>query len=103
MNDVFKFINDSRQAFIKFLDGLTIEQLNHMPEGYNNNIIWHFGHVVVSTKALCYLRTGILKQPSDILFYEFYKSGTRQAYRVRGNEFQKLKSLANRKYQRNKE
>ena len=33
---------------------LTIEELNKIPEGFNNNIIWNFGHVIVSQQIICY-------------------------------------------------
>ena len=38
---------------------LTTEQLNKIPEGFRNNIAWHIGHIVVSTEALCYVRSGV--------------------------------------------
>jgi len=38
---------------------LTPEQMNKIPEGFRNNIAWHIGHIVVSTEALCYVRSGV--------------------------------------------
>ncbi|WP_208646867.1 DinB family protein [Pedobacter jejuensis] len=94
MNQVFEFIINSRKAFIKLIDGLTIEQLNKIPDGYNNNIIWNFGHVVVSTQTLCYVRTGILEDASTVKYNEFYKKDTRPTYKVTEQEVAELKSLA---------
>jgi hypothetical protein len=94
MDQIFKFIIHSRQAFIKLVDSLTIEQLNKVPDGYNNNVIWNFGHIVVSTEALCYVRTGILKDASSIKFYECYKTGTSPGYTVTIVEVAELKKLA---------
>ena len=56
---VFKYIRKNRELFLNLADNLTIEQLNKIPEGFNNNIIWNMGHIVVSTQSLCYLRTGV--------------------------------------------
>lgn len=94
MNEVFEFIIDTRKAFIQLIDGLTIEQLNKIPEGYNNNIIWNFGHIVVSTQTLCYFRTGILANASSVKFNEFYKKDTCPTYYVTEQEVAELKTLA---------
>jgi hypothetical protein len=32
----------------------TLEQLNKIPEGYNNNLIWNIAHVVVVQQMLVY-------------------------------------------------
>ena len=82
MNEIFEFIINSRQAFIQLIDSLSIEQLNKIPDGYNNNIIWNFGHIVVSTQTLCYVRTGILTDTNAVKFNEFYKKDTRPTYTV---------------------
>ena len=39
MQETFKFILKSRQKFIELIEGLSIEQLNKIPVGFNNNII----------------------------------------------------------------
>jgi len=94
MNEIFEFIINSRKAFIQLVDGLTIEQLNKIPEGYNNNIIWNFGHIVVSTQTLCYVRTGILADANSVKFNEYYKKDTRPGYNVTEQEVAELKALA---------
>jgi len=94
MNKVFEFTINSRKAFIQLLDGLTVEQLNKIPEGYNNNIIWNFGHIVVSTQTLCYVRTGILADASTVKFNDFYKKDTRPTYTVTEQEVAELKAIA---------
>jgi len=94
MNEVFEFIINSRQAFTKLIDSLTIEELNKIPDGFNNNIIWNFGHIVVSTQTLCYVRTGILADAGAVKFNEFYKKDTRPTYTVTTEEVAELKALA---------
>ncbi|MFD2286076.1 DinB family protein [Pedobacter petrophilus] len=94
MKQVFEFIINSRKAFIQLIDGLTIEQLNNIPNGYNNNIIWNFGHIVVSTQLLCYVRTGILPDASAFKFVESYKKDTRPTYTVTAEEVAELKTIA---------
>ena len=94
INEVFDFIINSRKAFIQLIDDLTIEQLNKIPDGYNNNIIWNFGHIVVSTQTLCYVRAGILVDAGSVKFNEFYKKDTRPTYRVSQEEVAELKAIA---------
>ncbi|MFC3560417.1 DinB family protein [Pedobacter jamesrossensis] len=94
MNEVFEFIINSRKAFIQLIEGLSIEQLNKIPDGYNNNIIWNFGHIVVSTQTLCYVRTGVLKDASTVKFNEFYKKDTKPTYTVTAEEVAELKANA---------
>jgi hypothetical protein len=94
MKQIFEFIINSRKAFIQLIDGLTIEQLNKIPDGYSNNIIWNFGHIVVSTQTLCYVRTGILENASAVKFNDFYKKDTRPAYTVTAEEIAELKATA---------
>ncbi len=94
MENVFKFIVDARRAFIDLVDGLSIEELNLIPEGFNNNIIWNFGHIVVSTQTLSYVRTGIYTDTSDVQFVDSYKKGSKPSYFVGPDEIETLKTLA---------
>ncbi|MDN3585891.1 DinB family protein [Pedobacter aquatilis] len=94
MKQVFEFIINSRKAFIQLIDGLSNEQLNKIPEGFNNNIIWNFGHIVVSTQTLCYVRTGILENASSVKFVESYKKDTKPTYLVSTEEVAELKNIA---------
>ncbi|MCX2493833.1 DinB family protein [Pedobacter sp. PF22-3] len=94
MNEVFDFIISSRKAFIKLIDDLTIEELNKIPDGYNNNIIWNFGHIVVSTQTLCYVRTGVLQDATSVKFNEYYKKDTKPTYTVTKEEVAELRTIA---------
>jgi len=94
MNEVFDFIINSRKAFIKLIDGLTIEELNKIPDGFSNNIIWNFGHIVVSTQMLCYVRTGVSQDAASVKFNEYYKKDTKPTYTVTEEEVAELKAIA---------
>lgn len=47
-----------RRFLVKDVSGLSIEQLNAIPQGFNNNIIWNLGHILAATQAICYRRAG---------------------------------------------
>src|SRR5690606_5035876 len=93
MEKVFEFIITGRKAFIELIDGLSIEELNHIPEGFNNNIIWNFGHIVVSTQTLAYVRTGTWPDKSVVKYVEAYEKGSKPSYFVNAPEIEQLKAL----------
>ena len=94
MKEIFKFIIDARKAFIKDIESLSLEELNEIPAGFNNNIIWNFGHIVVTTPVLCYVRTGILADASSVKYVSAYAKGTKPTYFVTQEEVDELKALA---------
>ncbi|GEM_PF-2526923 len=47
-------IRNTRKRLSEMADGHTLEQLNRIPEKYNNNLAWNLGHVVASQQVLCY-------------------------------------------------
>ncbi|MBZ4188121.1 DinB family protein [Niabella beijingensis] len=48
-----------RQFLLAQIDGLTARQLNAIPPGYNNNIIWNLGHMICAQQGVCYIRAGL--------------------------------------------
>ncbi len=50
----------NRKALKKLIDSLTNEQLNQIPIGYNNNIVWNCGHVLAVQQMLTY---GLTEHP----------------------------------------
>ena len=59
MDTCISTIIESRKVFRQLIDGLSIEEINIVPAGFNNNIIWNFGHVIVSQQLLCYKLSGL--------------------------------------------
>lgn len=93
MEKTFNYILQTRKAFIGLVDGLTIEELNQIPDGFSNNIIWNFGHIVVATQGLCYLRTKV-NLDYVIKYGAAYTKGTKPTYMVTKDEVEDLKALA---------
>lgn len=57
------------------IDGLTEAQLRLIPDGFNNNVIWHLGHLVATQQLLHYRRAGIPLYVTDA-FVDQFKNGT---------------------------
>lgn len=94
MNPIFKFTIEARKTFIRLIEDLSIDQLNEIPAGFNNNIIWNFGHIVVTTPLLAYIRTGISQDGSAVKYAAAYSKGTKPSYVVSQEEVDELKALA---------
>jgi hypothetical protein len=76
MTQAIQFITAPRTKVIEILQELSIEQLNTLPVGFNNNIIWNAGHMIAAQQGICYKRAGI---PAiiDEVFFETFKPGTK--------------------------
>lgn len=93
MDFIFKYIHRTRELFTELVNSLSTEQLNKIPDGFRNNIAWNFGHIIVSTQALCYLRSGV--QPDiDIPFLHKYQRGTKPEGFISQQEIDTLKDQA---------
>lgn len=92
MEAEFKITRVSRQLYKNFLENYTLEQLNKIPRGFNNNIIWNIGHIVVSQQMLLYLASGNQPMVSPELI-ERYNRGTRPEGDVTLQEADEIKNL----------
>lgn len=66
----------SRNLVLELTKSLTIEQMNFIPTGMNNNIIWHMAHLITVEQDRCYSQSGI----SPLLpesFMQAYRPGTK--------------------------
>lgn len=54
---------------------LTVDQLNSIPAGFNNNIIWHIGHLLVTLPGMSYRPAG-LAMPVETKLWHAFKPGS---------------------------
>ncbi|RYE22638.1 MAG: DinB family protein [Sphingobacteriales bacterium] len=92
MENILKAWKTSRQLHGSFFDRFSLEQLNKIPAGFNNNIIWNLGHIIVAQQSLIYKSSNLPMHIDDDLF-ERYKPGSRPIARVSAEEAQELKTL----------
>jgi hypothetical protein len=69
-------ISKERIWLLEQIKDLSVEQLNRIPTGFNNNIIWNLGHLVAAQQGLCYARAG-LKTIVDEQYMAAYKPGSK--------------------------
>lgn len=81
-----------RTKMLAIVDSLSLEQLNQIPVGCNNNIAWHLGHLVVSSQLLCYVRTGA-DVTRVVPFADQYRNGSKPDAWIEQSEIDELKSM----------
>lgn len=81
-----------RTFILEEIKDLSVEQLNKIPDGFNNNIIWNLGHMVAAQQAICYKRAGLPLQIGD-LFFEHYKPGSRPQHTADDAAISQIKEL----------
>ncbi len=92
MNKLIDDIKQIRGVMLKSVSGLSPAQLNKIPEGFNNNIIWNLGHLVASQQGLCYFRSG-LAMPVGQDYFNRYKADTKPEGEVSEAQIDTIKSL----------
>jgi len=90
MNPAIDRLREPRTYLLKLISELTTEQLNKVPEGYNNNIIWNLGHMVAAQQGICYKRAG-LDMIIEEDFFETYKPGSKPERFVNDEEIAIIK------------
>jgi len=54
----FTTLRTTRANILKDIENLSVEQLNAIPEGFNNNIVWNFVHLIATQQLLVYKLSG---------------------------------------------
>ena len=54
MNATLELTRTSRLILSQILPNYTLAQLNKIPPGYSNNLIWNIAHVIVVQQMLVY-------------------------------------------------
>ena len=83
----------TRQNFLSIIEKLSIEQLNHIPQGYNNNILWNYAHVIVTQQLLTY---GLSQLPLtlDADMVSAFRKGSKPERSYSETELENFKALA---------
>ena len=92
MHQVFEITRTSRKVLSQFLEDYTLEQLNKVPAGFNNNLIWNIAHIVVVQQMLVYNLSGLPMMVSNEMVAK-YKRGTKPEGDVSQAEVDEIQSL----------
>jgi len=88
----FDTLRATRSNILKDIEGLSLEQINAIPEGFNNNIVWNFVHLIATQQRLVYLLSGTPYVVAEGIV-EGYKIGTKPEQSVTQMQLDEYKQL----------
>ena len=92
MKTQFDILKKSRQLTLKAINGLTLDQIHTIPEGFKNNIAWNVAHLVVTQQLLQYKLSGLDCLVPDELI-EAHRKGTTPTKNFTEEEFEEVTEL----------
>ncbi|UKJ07596.1 DinB family protein [Solitalea lacus] len=92
MKEQFEMLRKTRKSLLDLIGDLTIEQLNEVPAGFNNNIAWNLSHLVAAQQGVCYLRSNN-KMIIDESYFSSYKPGSKPEGIISADEIEKTRDL----------
>ena len=92
MEKQFEILRRTRNFLLSMIEELSLEEINTIPKGFNNNIAWNFGHVIAAQQGVCYLRAGLPMVIEKEVFKKF-KPDSKPEAPVSAEEIQSLKTL----------
>lgn len=92
MEATLKTWKTSRKIYLNLMNNYTLDQLNKIPDGFNNNLIWNVGHVIVAQQSLIYKSSNLPIYISEELV-NLYKPGTKPTGTTSQEEVNELKEL----------
>jgi hypothetical protein len=94
-----KLLKVSLSNVLGFSKDLTLEQLNEIPEGFSNNVIWNLAHLVVTQRLLIY-GLGGLELGLELEFIDKYKKGSKPEGKVSKEEVDEILSLLSKEFEK---
>jgi hypothetical protein len=76
MQSSFELLRATRRNVLNAIEGLSLEQINAVPKGFNNTIGWNFVHGLVTQQILCYKLSNLPVLFGDELV-EHFKKGSK--------------------------
>jgi len=88
----FETMKFCRTRISELIEGLTVEQMNKIPEGLNSRIIWNIGHILAAQQLFMYKRTGVPFIITPEIIHK-YKPGIEVPTTVSEEEINQIKNL----------
>lgn len=92
MTWAFDITIKNRIVLNSFLENLSLRDLNKIPKGFSNNIIWNIAHTIVTQQQLVYKLSGLpVIVPEEMI--EKYRKGTKPIRDLTQAEVDEIKGL----------
>lgn len=92
MKQEFEVIKKPRLMLLSVVKDLSPEQLNHIPAGFNNNLIWNLAHLISGQQGICYTRAGVPIVVDD-KYYTPYRPETKPQGFINADDIAEVKEL----------
>lgn len=92
MDWIFDVTYKNRILLKGILEQLSLKELNTIPSGFKNNVIWNIAHTIATQQILVYKLSGLPTLVSDE-FIEQFKKGTKPEREVTQEEVDNIKEL----------
>ncbi len=92
MEWAFDITIKNRKLLKGFLENMSLVDLNTIPKGFNNNIIWNIAHVIVTQQLLVYKLSGLPTIVSNEMI-DAYRKGTKPEKDLTEAEVATIKNL----------
>ena len=76
MKEHLSILAHNRAIYSRFLKNFSLKQLNTVPEGFNNNIIWNVAHALATQQSIMYTLSS-LKPVVPQSWIDGYRKGTK--------------------------
>lgn len=92
MDWAFDITLKNRKLLESFIENHSLEELNKVPIGFNNNIIWNIAHTIVTQQLLIYNLSGLpMLLPDELV--KAYRKGTKAEKVLTQAEVDAIKNL----------
>lgn len=92
MNWTFDICLKNRNILEGLLNQFSLDELNKIPDGFSNNLIWNIAHVIVTQQLLVYGNSQLPMLVSDEMVAK-YRKGTKAEHDVNQEEVNEIKTL----------
>ncbi|WP_053990412.1 DinB family protein [Mangrovimonas sp. TPBH4] len=92
MDWIFDVTYKNRMLLKGILEQLSLKELNTIPSGFKNNVIWNIAHTIATQQILVYKLSGLPTLVSED-FIEQFKKGTKPERDVTQEEVDNIKEL----------
>lgn len=92
MDWTFDVLLKNRTILKSFIESFSLEELNKIPQGFNNNIIWNIAHLIASQQVLVYKLSGLTTLISDDMI-EMFRKGSKPQRDLTQKEVDEIKGL----------
>jgi len=93
INQIIETIGYTRNHFLKLTSDCSAEEMNTLPKGFRNNLIWNLAHVISSQQMLCYVLSNVAPVTEQV-FVDAYKPGTSPGSFIDQPEIMRIRVLA---------